>query len=187
MAFLSVSKTFVAFGHGADPLSSILILGGARSGKSRFAEQLAGETQLTCVYLATARAEDDEMHERIYQHRQQRGSSWHTVEEPLAIADALRNEARPGRVILVDCLTLWLSNLMIAGANVGGESSRLAGAVSKLPVPVIFVSSEVGQGIVPIDAMAREFRDHAGRLHQLMAKACEEVWFVTAGLPQRLK
>ncbi len=127
------------------------------------------------------------MHERIYIHQQRRDGDWLTVEEPLALVNTLRAEALAERAILVDCLTLWLSNLMMAGADIAGESRALADCAVDLKVPVVFVSNEVGQGIVPLDAMAREFRDHAGNLHQMMAAACTDVWFVTAGLPQKLK
>jgi adenosylcobinamide kinase/adenosylcobinamide-phosphate guanylyltransferase len=168
-------------------MSGTLVLGGARSGKSAFAERLVGEAGGARVYLATGRAGDEEMRERIVHHQRQRGPDWQTIEEPLAIVDILRREARNGRAILVDCLTLWLSNLMMADGDVERESAALAACVSKLPGKVVFVSNEVGQGIVPMDKMARDFRDHAGRLHQMMAAVCDEVWFVTAGLPQKLK
>ena len=168
-------------------MKSVLVLGGARSGKSAFAENLVREAAQTPIYLATARADDEEMHERIYIHQERRGGSWLTVEEPLALVDTLRTEALAGRAILVDCLTLWLTNLMMANADIARESKALAECAIDLAVPVVFVSNEVGQGIVPADAMAREFRDHAGRLHQMMAATCKEVWFVTAGLPQKLK
>ncbi len=168
-------------------MSGVLVLGGARSGKSRFAEKLARDSKKTLVYLATARAGDDEMQERIDRHKNQRGPDWVTVEEPLALVDALRTEAIEGRIILVDCLTLWLSNLMSDGAEIDREITGLAEYIDVAPVPVIFVSNEVGQGIVPLDRMAREFRDHAGRLHQILAEVCKNVWFVTAGIPQQLK
>ena len=168
-------------------MKSVLVLGGARSGKSAFAENLVRQVSDTPVYLATARADDEEMHERIYVHQQQRGGGWLTVEEPLALVDTLRTESLEGRAILVDCLTLWLTNLMMANADVAREIKALAECAIELPVPVVFVSNEVGQGIVPNDKMSRDFRDYSGRLHQKMAAACSEVWFVTAGLPQKLK
>ncbi len=168
-------------------MKSVLVLGGARSGKSAFAENLVREASDKPVYLATARADDEEMHERIYVHQQQRSGGWLTVEEPLALVDTLRSEALEGRAILVDCLTLWLTNLMMANADIALESKALAECAIELPVPVVFVSNEVGQGIVPNDKMSRDFRDYSGRLHQLMAATCKEVWFVTAGLPQKLK
>ncbi len=168
-------------------MKGVLVLGGARSGKSAFGERLVKESGLMPYYLATARAEDDEMRERIDHHQQQRGAGWQTIEEPLALVDALSSDAVEGRAILVDCLTLWLSNLMVAGADIAIESRALAQCAKNLPVPVVFISNEVGQGIVPDNKMAREFRDHAGRLHQMMAAACGEVWFITAGIPQKLK
>ncbi len=168
-------------------MGSVLVLGGARSGKSTYAEGLVRAASNSPVYLATARAGDEEMRARIEAHQRQRGTDWLTVEEPLALVNTLRAEALGERAILVDCLTLWLSNLMIADADIEIESKALADCARDLPVPVVFVSNEVGQGIVPENKMARDFRDHAGRLHQLMANACDEVWFVTAGLPQKLK
>ncbi len=168
-------------------MSGILVLGGARSGKSLFAEKLVCEMGRTCVYLATATAGDDEMRARIAHHQGRRGKDWLTVEEPLALVETLEREAVQGRAVLVDCLTLWLANLMLAKADIEAESLALAACAAVLPVPAVFVSNEVGQGIVPMDKMAREFRDHAGRLHQMMAEKCCEVWFITAGLPQKLK
>lgn len=168
-------------------MKSVLVLGGARSGKSAFAENLVLKASDIPVYLATARADDEEMRERIYMHQQQRGGDWHTIEEPLALVDTLRTEALNGRAILVDCLTLWLTNMMMANEDIERESKALADCVVDLQVPVVFVSNEVGQGIVPIDKMSRDFRDYSGRLHQMMAAACNDVWFVTSGLPQKLK
>ena len=168
-------------------MKSVLVLGGARSGKSAFAENLVLAASDTPVYLATARAEDEEMRTRISLHQQQRGGEWLTVEEPLALVDTLRTEALKGRAILVDCLTLWLTNLMMANADIARECKALVECTKNLPVPVVFVSNEVGQGIVPIDKMSRDFRDYSGRLHQMMAATCNEVWFVTAGLQQKLK
>ena len=168
-----------------------LVLGGARSGKSDFAESLVKRSGLSPVYLATARGGDDEMRERIERHIERRnlsvGSDWETVEEPLAVADALRNCAFKGRAVLVDCLTLWISNLMEAGANVERETDDLVNTLESLPAPVIFVSNEVGLSIVPDNAMAREFRDLAGMVHQKIAARANHVYFVAAGLPLVLK
>ncbi len=172
-----------------------LVLGGARSGKSDFAESLVMRSGLTPVYLATARGGDDEMRERIERHIERRnlsvgcasGFDWETVEEPLAVADALRNCAFKGRAVLVDCLTLWISNLMEAGANVERETDDLVNILGSLPAPVIFVSNEVGLSIVPDNAMAREFRDLAGMVHQKIAARANHVYFVAAGLPLVLK
>ena len=135
------------------------------------------------VYLATGRAWDDEMRARIDRHRSDRGEAWQTVEEPLDLVGALRKADAP---VLVDCLTLWLTNLMMEERDCDAEGDALVDALPSFGT-VAFVSNEVGQGIVPMDAMARAFRDHAGRLHQKLAAAVDEVHFVTAGLPQRLK
>ena len=163
-------------------MTRTLVLGGARSGKSRFAEGLlSGERERT--YLATGRAWDDEMRERIARHRADRGEGWRTVEEPIDLVGALR--AASGAV-LVDCLTLWVTNLMMADADPDAAADELVAALSDVST-VVFVSNEVGLGIVPGDAMSRAFRDHAGRLHQSLAAACDAVFFVAAGLPLKLK
>lgn len=166
-----------------------LILGGARSGKSVHAEQLALIQGGSCVYLATAEARDPEMITRIAVHQARRGERWQTHEEPLELAAALTTmsaEAATG-VILVDCLTLWLSNVMAAGRDPDQESAALIEALPKVRPPVIFVSNEVGLGIVPDNALARQFIDHAGRLHQKIGAAARSVIFMTAGLPLTLK
>lgn len=167
--------------------TSTLILGGARSGKSRFAEELAQAAPGRRIYIATAEALDDEMEQRIAHHRLQRGEGWQTVECPLALAEAIAAHAAHDVVLLVDCLTLWLSNLMMADADIIEECQRLADAVSAAPGMLLLVSNEVGQGIVPDNALARRFRDEAGRLNQAMARIADAVWFVTAGIPSRLK
>lgn len=164
-----------------------LILGGARSGKSRHGERLVAESGLAAVYLATAKAGDGEMAARIAVHRARRGTAWRTVEESLDLAAALRREAAPDSVILVDCLTLWLANLMAAERDVAGETTALISGLDGLAAKVILISNEVGQGIVPDNPLARRFRDAAGRLHQDLAAAADRVDFVTAGLVQRLK
>jgi adenosylcobinamide kinase/adenosylcobinamide-phosphate guanylyltransferase len=164
-----------------------LVLGGARSGKSAYAEALVRAAGPLATYLATAEAGDGEMAERIAHHRAARGPGWLTIEEPLDLVGTLRAAARPDRPVLVDCLTLWLSNLMHAERNIAAETAALAAEFGDLPGPVVFVSNEVGQGIVPDNALARAFRDHAGRLHQAVAAAAEQVVFVTAGLPMVLK
>ncbi|MEP1208648.1 MAG: bifunctional adenosylcobinamide kinase/adenosylcobinamide-phosphate guanylyltransferase [Rhizobiaceae bacterium] len=172
-----------------------LILGGARSGKSVFAEQLAAESGRQKIYLATSQAFDGEMNSRIAQHQARRGDDWQLVEEPLELAARLPELASSDTCILVDCLTLWLTNLMMAEMDVAEQSGKfvecLAGLADLAARPkdcsVLLVSNEVGQGIVPIDKMARDFRDHAGRLHQDIASVAANVWFVTAGLPQKLK
>ena len=164
-----------------------LILGGARSGKSRFAEAIVARTGLPAVYIATAEIRDDEMAERIARHRDRRGPDWTTVEEPLALPDRLLTLAEPGQVVLVDCLTLWLSNLMEAERDVALEAARLAAVLAEARGPVVLVSNEVGSGIVPMNALARRFADEQGRLNQTIAAAVETVFLVAAGLPLRLK
>jgi adenosylcobinamide kinase/adenosylcobinamide-phosphate guanylyltransferase len=171
----------------ATPLPSVtLILGGARSGKSAYAEALV-EAVGRGLYLATAEAGDTEMEERIRRHRRRRGETWQTIEEPLDLAGALRRHAHPGRPILVDCLTLWLSNLMTAGRDVDGETTALAEGLTSLAGPVVLVSNEVGLGLVPETPLGRTFRDHAGRLHQTIAGKADRVVFIAAGLPLILK
>lgn len=166
-----------------------LILGGARSGKSSFAERLADKSGRVKIYLATSEAFDSEMETRIALHRERRGPEWQLIEEPLALCETIEKAATHQTCILVDCLTLWLSNLMMARMDVPQECTRLSQTVAGLPreSSVLFVSNEVGQGIVPMEKMARDFRDHAGRLHQDLAAVCRNVWFVTAGIPQKLK
>ncbi|MEM7025256.1 MAG: bifunctional adenosylcobinamide kinase/adenosylcobinamide-phosphate guanylyltransferase [Pseudomonadota bacterium] len=164
-----------------------LVLGGARSGKSRYAERLALQSGRDPVYVATAQVLDDEMAGRIATHQERRGPDWTTIEEPIELVEALRRECRRDRTVLVDCLTLWLTNLMVAERPVETESAALVRALRELAGPVILVSNEVGQGIIPDNAMARRFVDHAGWLHQGIAEQAEAVVFMTAGLPQRLK
>ncbi len=166
-----------------------LVLGGARSGKSRLAEAriLAMPRKGEPVYIATAQAFDDEMTARIAAHRAQReGAGWHTVEAPLALAEALEN-APPTASILIDCLTLWLSNHLLAGSDLPAEGARLAQAIAAHPAPLVAVANEVGLGIVPDNPLARRFRDEAGRLNQQLAAQAERVILVTAGLPLALK
>jgi adenosylcobinamide kinase/adenosylcobinamide-phosphate guanylyltransferase len=165
-----------------------LVLGGARSGKSAFAETMAEGTGLRLIYLATGRAFDAEMKGRIDLHRKAReGRGWSTLEEPLDLAGALVANANSGSVVLVDCLTLWLTNLMMAERKIASEFAMLADALSTARWPIIFVSNEVGLGIVPNTAMGRAFRDHAGRLHQKIAGLADCVYFVAAGLPLKMK
>jgi adenosylcobinamide kinase/adenosylcobinamide-phosphate guanylyltransferase len=164
-----------------------LVLGGARSGKSRYAEGLIEAAATAALYLATATAGDAEMEDRIAHHRARRSDRWATIEEPIDLVARLVAEARPDRPILVDCLTLWLSNLMGAGRDVGSATRDLAAALGDLAGPVVFVANEVGLGIVPETALGRAFRDHAGRLNQAVAAAAERVVFIAAGLPLLLK
>ena len=173
--------------NGAAPTMT-LVLGGARSGKSRYAEAQALGTGLVPVYVATATAWDAEMQDRIAQHREGRaGAGWHTVEEPLALAELLRREAVPGRVLLVDCLTLWLTNVMLGGHDTERASATLVAALPDLAAPVFFVSNEVGWGIVPDHKLGRDFRDAQGFLNQAMAHVCDRVLLIAAGLPLVLK
>jgi adenosylcobinamide kinase/adenosylcobinamide-phosphate guanylyltransferase len=164
-------------------LATTLVLGGARSGKSAFAEKLIGESGLARVYLATATAEDEEMQTRIAQHRARRGEGWTTVEEPLALVDVLTREATHGRAVLVDCLTLWLSNLMFRERDPDIEARRLARFLGVAKFPVILVSNEVGLGLVPDTPLGRSFRDAQGRLNQIVAAVVPNVVFIAAGLP----
>ena len=164
-----------------------LVLGGARSGKSRHAETLLEGGAGPCVYLATAEAGDAEMAARIAAHRERRGLRWTTVEEPLELVAALARISTQENAVLVDCLTLWLGNLLAAGRDPGAEGERLLAALPGLPGPVVFVSNEVGQGVVPMTALARRFVDEAGRLHQALAAAADTVILMTAGLPLPLK
>jgi adenosylcobinamide kinase/adenosylcobinamide-phosphate guanylyltransferase len=166
-----------------------LILGGARSGKSHFAEQQANASGLACIYIATAHAGDAEMAERIRQHRERRSGFAQTVEEPIFLARAIAGHMRPSRCLLVDCLTLWLTNLLLADdANTFvRERAELLRVLTCVEGRVLLVSNEVGLGVVPADALSRRFVDESGRLHQQIATLSARTIFVTAGLPQVLK
>ncbi len=164
---------------------AILVLGGARSGKSAYGESLlAGGPAL---YLATAQARDAEMDDRIARHRARRGADWTTLEEPLDLTGALSRHLTPDRPVLVDCLTLWISNLMEAGRDVEAATADLCRLLADPPGPVVLVSNEVGLGLVPETALGRVFRDHQGRVNQRVAEVCGQVVFVAAGLPLMLK
>jgi adenosylcobinamide kinase/adenosylcobinamide-phosphate guanylyltransferase len=167
--------------------ASTLVLGGARSGKSSFAEWLAVGASLARIYIATAQALDEEMRARISQHRLDRDGVWTTVEAPLDLAGALRAHASADRILLVDCLTLWLSNVILAGRDEAAEIEELVAAIRDLATPAIFVSNEVGLGIVPENALARRFRDAQGRLNQKVAHVLPRAVFIAAGLPLLLK
>lgn len=166
-----------------------LILGGARSGKSALAEQLAHESQREVVYIATAQAGDEEMAARIAHHRARRPAAWLSIEEPLHLADVLRKHARQDRCVLVDCLTLWLSNVLgdADTQRFEHERSSLLETLPTLSGDVLMVSNEVGLGIVPMGALTRRFVDETGRLHQSIAAISERVLFVAAGLPLAMK
>ena len=163
-----------------------LVLGGARSGKSRHAERLVEATPAPWTYIATAQAFDAEMRERIALHRDRRGTGWRTVDAPLDLAAAI-SAAPPGGAVLVDCLTLWLTNVMLADRDPAAESERLTAVCREAPGPLVLVGNEVGLGIVPDNALARRFRDAAGRLHQDLAAAADRVVFMVAGLPMQVK
>jgi len=164
-----------------------LILGGARSGKSRLAQDLAEAASGERIYIATAQPFDEEMSERIAQHRIERDPTWRTQEAPLDLASAIRANLGPGRVVLVDCLTLWLSNILLAGRDPSREVDHLLETVRKAPGPLVLVSNEVGQGIVPATPLGRTFRDEQGRLNQRVAEACDAVVLMAAGCPILLK
>lgn len=165
-----------------------LVLGGARSGKTAFSESLAIRGGSKPAYLATAEALDGEMRDRVASHRAGRGDRFTTIEEPLALSEALLLAAKQHDVILVDCLTLWITNLLLANQDVAAAVSELGATLVQLKTAkVILVSNEVGQGIVPDNAMARTFRDLAGSAHQRIAEICDDVYFIVAGLPMTLK
>ncbi|MBB3021668.1 adenosylcobinamide kinase/adenosylcobinamide-phosphate guanylyltransferase [Microvirga lupini] len=165
----------------------VLVLGGARSGKSRTALQLAEQTSSQRIYIATAQAFDDEMRERIALHRLERDRSWQTVDAPLELVQAIQTQTNPEKAVLVDCLTLWLSNVVLAERDPSREADELIRATREAQGPLILVSNEVGQGIVPSTPLGRSFRDEQGRLNQKMAEACDAVIFVAAGCPILLK
>ncbi|WP_417318518.1 bifunctional adenosylcobinamide kinase/adenosylcobinamide-phosphate guanylyltransferase [Emcibacter sp.] len=160
-----------------------LILGGARSGKSRFGERLALGLDDNPVYLATAEIRDEEMRERIDLHKRDRSDNWTTLEEPLEIADKIAGQG----TMVIDCLTLWLSNLMERERDVKKETERFVNALGQSQGNVIMISNETGLGIVPDNALARTFRDQAGRLNQRVAEVADNVIFMAAGLPMVLK
>ncbi len=164
---------------------SVLVLGGARSGKSAYAESLLSRAPL--LYLATGQAHDEEMSERIKLHRDRRGPHWITLEEPLDLVDALYRHRSAFSGILVDCLTLWISNLMFAERDVFQATESLCSAITVTTVPLVLVSSEVGMGLVPETPLGRQFRDLQGMVNQRVARVCQEVVFVAAGLPLVLK
>ena len=165
---------------------SLLITGGARSGKSGFAEQRVKAFGAPLVYIATAEAFDSEMKDRIALHKARRGPDWKTVHAPLNLPQALR-EADGKGPCLVDCLTIWLNNLMFAEQGTATAADQLVAAIAARSDPVVLVTNEVGSGIVPENAMARRFRDEAGRMNQIIAAAVDEVYFSVSGIPVRIK
>jgi adenosylcobinamide kinase/adenosylcobinamide-phosphate guanylyltransferase len=181
-------------------MTRTLVFGGARSGKSGHAESLAAASGKEVIYVATARAGDGEMATRIAHHRQRRDQAWTTVEEPLALADVITRWSSPNQLILIDCLTIWLSNLLFSEARdfpeVGEiippacfheQRERFLHALEHAAGDIILVSNEVGMGVVPQGAISRWFVDEAGRLNQAVAATCERVLWVAAGLPLQLK
>ncbi|PWC29925.1 bifunctional adenosylcobinamide kinase/adenosylcobinamide-phosphate guanylyltransferase [Teichococcus aestuarii] len=166
-------------------MSFILVLGGARSGKSRHAEALTARHPAPWAYLATAEAWDDEMRARIAEHRARRDARWETLDAPLDLPAALA--AAGSRPALVDCLTLWLTNLMLGGHDIPAATVALQAALDARAAPTVLVANEVGLGIVPENALARRFRDAAGRLNQDLAARAASVHFIAAGLPLVLK
>lgn len=179
----SLSRNFLS-PQGLPPCT--LVVGGARSGKSSFAERLILATGRPRRYIATAQAWDDEMRARIAQHQRDRGGDWTTVEAPLDLPAALA-AARPDEAVLIDCATLWLTNHLLAENDLAAEAEALIAALAACPAPVVIVSNETGWGIVPENALARRFRDEQGRLNQRLAKVADLVVTVIAGLPLALK
>lgn len=168
-------------------MTSLFVIGVARSGKSRYAQTCAETLGLAQVYVATAQAFDDEMRERIARHWGDRGESWETVEAPLDIAAVIRERSDPGTVLLVDCLTLWTTNLILGEHDVAAATGDLVEALQAARGPTILVANETGLGIVPDNALARRFRDEAGVVNQRIATMADEVQCLFAGLPMRLK
>ena len=168
------------------PTRTFLILGGARSGKTRHAMALA-EQEPRRIYIATAEALDDEMHTRIRNHRAERDATWSTIEAPLQLADAIAAAQAEDTAIMVDCLTLWLSNLLGAQTDIEAETEKLLNTIAQTTNRLVLVSNEVGLGIVPANALARKFRDAQGHLNQRVAAAVDHVDFVAASLAFNLK
>ncbi len=181
VAILSITAFAMSLPH------LTLVLGGARSGKSRWAEALVTAEPGPWTYLATAQAFDAEMEERIAEHRARRAAGWATVEAPLALAEAVSREGARGNPMLIDCLTLWLSNVMLAGHEGEPASDALEAAVVACRTPIVAVSNEVGLGIVPETPLGRRFRDAQGRLNQRMAATADRVVLMVAGLPLQVK
>jgi len=166
---------------------SLLVIGGARSGKSRYGQRCAEKSGRKPVLIATAEAGDAEMAARIAAHKAARPPYWRVIEEPLDLARTLRRQTSEQNILLIDCLTLWLSNVLHAGRDPEEETASLLEAMGEMKGPTIFISNEVGLGIVPDNPLGRSFRDAQGRLNQKIAESCESVVFVAAGLPLKLK
>jgi adenosylcobinamide kinase/adenosylcobinamide-phosphate guanylyltransferase len=166
-----------------------LILGGVRSGKSKLAEQAAAESGLKVLYVATATQEDAEMQARVEKHRERRPGDWRTIEEPIHLAQCLQEHAANGTCVLVDCLTLWLTNLLLKEDEdlLRTQIHALLKIVPSLPGEIIFVSNETGMGVVPLGELTRRYCDEAGLLHQVLAEQCDQVMLTVAGLPMIIK
>ena len=166
-----------------------LILGGARSGKSRLAEKLAAESGCAVTYIATSQPLDGEMNERVRHHRERRPAHWALIEEPIELARILRDNARADTCLLVDCLTLWLTNLLMLEdpQRLTAERDALLQCLAELPGEIVFVSNETGMGVVPLGELTRRYVDEAGWLHQALAERCQRVVLTVAGLPLTLK
>ena len=166
-----------------------LILGGARSGKSRLAEQLASDSHLAVTYIATSQPLDGEMTARVAHHRERRPSEWGLIEEPVELARVLKENASPNHCLLIDCLTLWLTNLLMLddAERLAAEREALLDCLASLPGEIIFVSNETGMGVVPLGELTRRYVDEAGWLHQALAERCQRVVLTVAGLPLTLK
>jgi adenosylcobinamide kinase / adenosylcobinamide-phosphate guanylyltransferase len=163
------------------------VLGGARSGKSRYAEGLARRHKVQMTYIATAEISDEEMRERIARHREQRGRKWTTIEAPLDLVAALGQADQASSFTLVECITVWINNLMYHGKDVASEVQKLCASLAQIKGRIVIVSNETGLGIVPDNALVRRFRDEAGRANQAIAEVADEVVFIAAGLPMTLK
>lgn len=168
-------------------MTTLLVIGGARSGKSRYAQEFIEAQPGRLAFIATAQRSDDEMDDRIARHQADRGPRWTTHEAPLDLPATIASVQDQADAILVDCLTLWLSNLMLFDRDIALETNALETAIRACRVPIATVTNEVGQGIVPMNTLARRFRDEAGRLNQRIAVSCNRVVLVTAGLPLSLK
>ena len=163
------------------------VLGGARSGKSQFAEQLCQEKSKERIYIATAQAYDHEMKSRISIHQHRRDQTWRTVDCPIELPKVISELNMPDGAVLVDCLTLWTTNIMLGERDIAADTAALITALKNASCPIILVANEVGLGIVPDNKMGRDFRDHAGRVNQAVAAASDQVYFIAAGLPLKLK
>ncbi|GGB98091.1 bifunctional adenosylcobalamin biosynthesis protein CobP [Marinobacterium zhoushanense] len=163
------------------------ITGGARCGKSSRAEQLAAASGLEVVYIATAEARDAEMESRLASHRARRPAHWRTIEEPLALAQVVRDQQGPERCLLVDCLTLWITNQLLAGADIRAERESLVAELARAQGEIILVSNETGMGVVPMGELSRRFVDESGWLHQAVAAQADQVVLMVAGLPLVVK